>query len=87
MMAITYANPLTEYEGKKILVTGGTKGMGQAIAARFTAAGAEVMTTARTLPLKDPNRICSSRPICPRRKVWSKSLLPSRPGSAGSTFW
>lgn len=28
-MTITYANPMTEYEGKKILVTGGTKGMGR----------------------------------------------------------
>lgn len=50
MMSITYANPLTEYEGKKVLVTGGTKGMGQAIATRFAAAGAEVMITARTTP-------------------------------------
>jgi NAD(P)-dependent dehydrogenase (short-subunit alcohol dehydrogenase family) len=49
-MTITYANPMTEYEGKKILVTGGTKGMGEAIVNRFKAAGATVMTTARTLP-------------------------------------
>ncbi|WP_339314166.1 SDR family oxidoreductase [Paenibacillus sp. FSL M7-0896] len=52
-MTITYANPLTEYEGKRVLVTGGTKGMGQAIADRFTAAGAKVMITARTLPAED----------------------------------
>lgn len=51
-MSITYANPLTEYEGKKILVTGGTKGMGEAIVNRFTAAGATVMTTARTAPAR-----------------------------------
>ncbi|QUL57881.1 SDR family oxidoreductase [Paenibacillus tritici] len=49
-MTITYANPMTEYEGKKILVTGGTKGMGEAIVNRFKAAGATVMTTARTVP-------------------------------------
>lgn len=49
-MTIAYANPMTEYEGKKILVTGGTKGMGEAIVNRFKAAGATVMTTARTVP-------------------------------------
>lgn len=55
-MAITYANPLTEFAGKKALVTGGTKGMGAAIAHRLASAGATVMTTARTAPaeLSDP---------------------------------
>lgn len=40
----------TEFAGKKALVTGGTKGMGQEIATRLTAAGAVVMTTARSMP-------------------------------------
>ncbi|MGG6311664.1 SDR family oxidoreductase [Paenibacillus macerans] len=49
-------NMKTEFAGKKALVTGGTKGMGQAIAARLAAAGATVMTTARSMPdaLGDP---------------------------------
>jgi len=37
-------------EGKRALVTGGTKGAGAAIAARLRAAGATVVVTARTLP-------------------------------------
>lgn len=42
-------------EGKRALVTGGTKGAGAAIAARLGAAGASVMVTARNLPDGYPN--------------------------------
>lgn len=41
-----------EFKGKRILVTGGTKGMGEAIVRRFTLSGATVATTARA-PLPD----------------------------------
>jgi NAD(P)-dependent dehydrogenase (short-subunit alcohol dehydrogenase family) len=37
-----------EFSGKRILVTGGTKGMGEAIVARLSAAGGQVATTARS---------------------------------------
>lgn len=40
----------TEFSGARVLVTGGTKGIGQAIAARFVAAGAEVVVAARNVP-------------------------------------
>jgi NAD(P)-dependent dehydrogenase (short-subunit alcohol dehydrogenase family) len=40
-------------EGRRCLVTGGTKGAGAAIAARLAEAGATVMTTARTKPNRD----------------------------------
>jgi len=42
-----------EFDGKRVLVTGGTKGIGQAVAARLREAGARVLTTGRTRP-SDP---------------------------------
>jgi NAD(P)-dependent dehydrogenase (short-subunit alcohol dehydrogenase family) len=38
----------TEFSGKRILVTGGTKGAGEAIVRRLAAGGATVATTARS---------------------------------------
>ena len=37
-----------EFQDKRVLVTGGTKGMGAAIVERFRLAGASVATTARS---------------------------------------
>lgn len=37
-----------EFKGKRVLVTGGTKGMGEAMVRRFTLGGATVATTARS---------------------------------------
>jgi NAD(P)-dependent dehydrogenase (short-subunit alcohol dehydrogenase family) len=39
-----------ELSGKRVLVTGGTKGMGEAIVKRLRQAGATVITTARSIP-------------------------------------
>jgi NAD(P)-dependent dehydrogenase (short-subunit alcohol dehydrogenase family) len=40
----------SEFSGKRILVTGGTKGAGKAIAERFQRGGATVIITARSAP-------------------------------------
>lgn len=43
------ANP-TEFAGKRVLVSGGTKGLGRATVDRFLAGGARVITAARSNP-------------------------------------
>ena len=47
---MTFASYAHEFQGKRALVTGGTKGMGYAIAKRLAGAGAAVIATARTIP-------------------------------------
>lgn len=42
-----------EFKGKRVLVTGGTKGIGAAIVHRFELSGATVATTARSEPAQD----------------------------------
>src|SRR6202023_1287548 len=42
-----------EFKDKRVLVTGGTKGVGQAIVRRFELGGALVATTARSASLDD----------------------------------
>ena len=44
----------TEFNGKRVLVTGGTKGIGEAIVNRLARGGATVITTARTVPAGVP---------------------------------
>jgi NAD(P)-dependent dehydrogenase (short-subunit alcohol dehydrogenase family) len=44
-----------DFAGRRALVTGGTKGIGQAVARRLRDAGASVMTAARALPDGQPD--------------------------------
>jgi NAD(P)-dependent dehydrogenase (short-subunit alcohol dehydrogenase family) len=46
--ASSFAIDPQEFAGKRALVTGGTKGMGEAIVRRLVAGGARVVTTARS---------------------------------------
>ena len=39
-----------EFAGKRVLVTGGTKGIGQAVAARLRDGGAKLLSTSRGRP-------------------------------------
>jgi NAD(P)-dependent dehydrogenase (short-subunit alcohol dehydrogenase family) len=51
-MTKTYRFPVSsdEFKGKRILVTGGTKGAGKAIADRFLRGGGTIIVTARSTP-------------------------------------
>jgi NAD(P)-dependent dehydrogenase (short-subunit alcohol dehydrogenase family) len=52
--ARTFSIDPHEFSGKRVLVTGGTKGAGEAIVRRLRAAGAVTITAARARPLETP---------------------------------
>ena len=45
-----FPTPADEFAEKRVLVTGGTRGIGAAVVRRFQLAGARVATTARSAP-------------------------------------
>ena len=51
-----------ELDGRRALVTGGTKGIGEAVAARLREAGATVLTTARARPRHRRRPLRGGRP-------------------------
>jgi NAD(P)-dependent dehydrogenase (short-subunit alcohol dehydrogenase family) len=67
MMAANYPFSVdgNEFRGKRVLVTGGTKGMGEAIVRRLTMGGALVATTARSsLPEGQKPALFVQKHIC-----------------------
>ncbi len=62
-----------EFIGKRVLVTGGTKGAGKAIAARFQQGGATVIITARSAPV-EKRTTTSSRRMSRTTKVINEIL-------------
>lgn len=51
--AAEYLSTASEFQDKRVLVTGGTKGIGEAIVRRLMAGGAAVATTGRSVPDAD----------------------------------
>ena len=60
-----------EFSGKRVLITGGTKGAGKAIAERFQRGGATVIVTARSIP-EEKQAIILSRQTSQLLKVRRK---------------
>lgn len=55
--APTFSVDSKEFAGKRVLVTGGTKGAGEAIVRRFAAAGAKTIAAARSVPPGAEDRV------------------------------
>ena len=53
-----------DFNGRRILVTGGTKGIGEAIVERLLRGGGKVITTARSLPFGKYASIHTSQDTC-----------------------
>jgi NAD(P)-dependent dehydrogenase (short-subunit alcohol dehydrogenase family) len=74
----------TDFTGKRILVTSGSKGIGEAIVERFIRGGGKVIATARSLP-PTARPIDSSKQTSVRAKGSIESSRRQWMGSAAST--
>ena len=72
-----------EFKGKCVLVTGGTKGVEQAIVRRFELSGASVASTARSAPAP---ALFIQADLGTTRGVQNVVIAFSKSG-VGSTYW
>ena len=59
----------TEFAGKRVLVSGGTKGLGRATVDRFLAGGARVIESVQTLDIGSRNVVIA------RKLFWKNAVL------------
>lgn len=85
MKTLTHFEGAKEFSAKRILVTGGTKGIGEAIVKRLQAGGGNVLTTARSIP-SGGKRSTSFKPTSAHDLERTTSSRVSWTGSAVSTF-
>ena len=57
-----FPTPADEFADKRVLVTGGTRGIGAAVVRRFRLAGARVAATARSTPVEPVDGAVFMRP-------------------------
>ena len=86
-MTATYPFPVSkdEFRGKRVLVTGGTKGMGQAMVRRFTLSGASVATMQARLYRKNRPLLYSCRRISGQLQVCKKQSAAFSTSGVDST--
>ena len=75
-----------EFKDKRVLVTGGTKGVGEAIVRRFELSGASVATTALRR-LQARLLLSLYRRISERPAVSKTSSIAFSKSGVGSTYW
>lgn len=68
---------ITEFAGKRVLVSGGTKGLGRATVERFLAGGARVVTAARTIKdhIKDVEYVQADLTTAEDGEAFAKAAL------------
>ena len=76
-----------EFKGKRVLVTGGTKGVGEAIVRRFELSGASVATTARSAPAPGLAPALFIQADLGTASVSKTSSIAFSKSGVGSTSW